>query len=141
MMNELVSAIMTKVVHTLSPENTMGEARDIMLKHHVHHLPIVEGIKLVGMITSWDFFKLGKSASESAEVKIREVMTTKLATLDTGQHIGAVAELLMEHIFHAVPIVNDDKELLGIVTSTDIIQYEYSKEYPENREKFISENM
>jgi CBS domain-containing protein len=61
--------------------------------------------------------------------------------LEPDQHIGAVAELLMEHLFHAVPIVNDDRALLGIITSTDLITYEYNKEYPENLDKFIPENM
>lgn len=140
-MNEFVPAIMTQQIHTLSPDNTLEEARAIMLKKHVHHLPILDGGKLVGMVTSWDFFKLGKSSQEYADMKVKEVMTTKLATLDPGQHIGAVAEVLMEHLFHAVPIVNDDHELVGIVTSTDIIRYEYSKEYPANLEKFIPENM
>lgn len=141
MMNEYVTAIMTKEVITVSPENTLAEARDLMLGKHIHHMPVLENNKLVGMLTSWDFFKLGKAASELGDIKIREVMTTKIATLETDQHIGAVAELLMEHLFHAVPIVNDDRELLGIVTSTDLITYEYNKEYPENLDKFIPENM
>ena len=141
MMNEFVPAIMTTDVFTLSPEHTLEEARAIMLKKHIHHLPILNNGKLVGMVTSWDFFKLGKSSEEYGAMKVKDVMTTKLATLDPGQHIGAVAEVLMVHLFHAVPIVNEDQELLGIVTSTDLIRYEYGKEYPANLEKFIPENM
>ncbi len=141
MMNEFVPAIMTTDVITLGPDNTLGEARAILLNKRIHHLPIVEGKKLVGMVTSWDLFKLGKSAEEYADIKIRQVMTTRLATLDPGQHIGAVAEALIEHLFHAVPIVNDSRELLGIVTTTDVLRYEYSREYPANLEKFVVENM
>ncbi|MEI6411330.1 MAG: CBS domain-containing protein [Bacteroidota bacterium] len=141
MMNEYVPAIMTTNVITLTPDQTLQEARDLMLAKHIHHLPVVEGTKLVGMITSWDFLKLGKQADELGGIHVKDIMTTKLATLDPGQHIGAVAELLMVHLFHAVPIVNDDKELLGIVTSTDLIRYEYEKEYPEDLDKFVPENM
>ena len=141
MMNELVESHMTKDVITLSPNNTLGEVREILLNNHIHHIPIVEGRKLVGMITSWDIFKLGKSATEYADIKVGEVMTKKVATLDPAQHLGAVAEVLTRHLFHAVPIVNDDHELLGIVTSTDIVRYEHTKEYPENLEKFVGENM
>ena len=141
MMNEFVPAIMTTDVITLGPDNTLGEAREILLHRRIHHLPIVEDKKLVGMVTSWDIFKLGKSVEEYASMKIRQVMTTRLATLDPGQHIGAVAEALIEHLFHAVPIVNDQRELLGIVTMTDVLRYEYSKEYPANLEKFVLENM
>jgi CBS domain-containing protein len=141
MMNEFVPAIMTTEVVTLTPEDTLGDARAIFLQKHIHHLPVLEGKKLVGMVTSWDIFKLGKSAEEYSGIKLKDVMTKKLATLDPGQHIGAVAEVLLRHLFHAVPIVNDEGELLGIVTSTDLIRYEFGKEYPENLDKFIPENM
>lgn len=141
MMNEPVTAHMTKNVVTLKPDSTLGEARDILIGKHIHHIPIVEGKKLVGMVTSWDIFKLGKSTEEYRNMKVSEIMTRKVATLDPGQHLGAVAEVLTEHLFHAVPIVDDNHELLGIVTSTDIIRYEHTKEYPENLEKFVIENM
>ncbi len=141
MMNESVQLHMTTDVITLGPENTLGEAREILLQKHIHHLPILEGRRLVGMLTSWDLFKLGKSAEEYHEIKIKEIMTTKLATLEPDQHLGAVAEVLSKHLFHAVPIVNAQHELLGIVTSTDIVRYEHSKEYPDNLDKFVQENM
>lgn len=141
MMNELVQSHMTKNVITLKPESTLGEAREILLKKRIHHLPIVEGKKLVGMLTSWDIFKLGKSADEYKSMKAKDIMTTKIATLDPDQHLGAAAEVLTEHLFHAIPIVNDKQELLGIITSTDILRYGHSKEYPANLDKFIPENM
>ena len=141
MMNEPIHAHMTKDVITLKPDSTLGEAREIMLGKHIHHLPVLEGKRLVGMITSWDIFKLGKSVEDYAGIKAREVMTTRVATLEPEQHLGAVADVLTRHLFHAVPIVNDQHELLGIVTSTDIIRYEHTKEYPENLEKFIPDNM
>ena len=55
--------------------------------------------------------------------------------------LGVGAEVLMEHLFHAVPIVNEHKELVGIVTTYDVLRYEYGKEYPESLDKFIPENM
>ena len=141
MMNELVHTHMTKEVVTLQPSSTLGEARDILIGKHIHHIPILEGKKLVGMVTSWDIFKLGKSVDEYQSIKVGDVMTRKVATLDPDQHLGAVADVLTRHLFHAVPIVNDDHELLGIITSTDIIRYEHTKEYPENLDKFVIENM
>lgn len=141
MMNELVQSHMTTDVITLGPENTLGEAREILLNKRIHHLPILEGRKLVGILTSWDLFKLGKSAEDYKGMKIKEIMTTKVATLEADQHLGAAAEVLTQHLFHAVPIVNDLHELLGIVTSTDIVRYEHSKEYPANLDKFVPENM
>ena len=140
MMNELGQSHMTTDVITLGPENTLGEAREILLRKHIHHLPIVEGRKLVGMVTSWDFFKLGMSAAESKDMRLKEIMTTKVATLEADQH-RAAAEVLTQHLFHAIPIVNEHHELLGIVTSTDIVRYEHTKEYPENLDRFVPDNM
>lgn len=140
-MNERVHTIMTSKVITLSPSDTLGQAREIFMSKRIHHIPIVEGKKLVGLVTSWDIFKLGLSAVAYQDMRVSEVMSTHLATLDPEQHIGAVAEVLMEHLFHAVPIVNEHHELLGIVTTYDVLRYEYLKEYPENLDKFIPENM
>lgn len=141
MMNELVKSHMTTKLITLGPENTLGEVRDLLIGKHIHHIPIVEGRKLVGMVTSWDLFKLGKSVEDYQGMKVKDVMTHKVATLDPEQHLGAVAEVLTKHLFHAIPIVNDQNELLGIVTSTDIIRYGHSKEYPEDLERFVGDNM
>lgn len=140
-MNEYVPTIMTKDVITISPETTLAEAREIMLQKHIHHLPVLESDKLVGIVSTWDYFKAGKSAAELETMTARDLMTHKVATMDETQHIGAVAEVLMEHLFHAIPIVDDQYNLKGIVTTTDVIRYAYRKEYPENLEKFISENM
>lgn len=141
MMNEFVREVMTKEVVTLRPDSTLGEAREILLAKRIHHLPVLEGKKLVGLVTSWDIFKLGQSVEDYKNTAVSQVMTRNIATLDQDQHLGAVAEVLERHLFHAVPIVNDDQELLGIITSTDLIRYGFKKEYPENLDKFVVENM
>ncbi len=141
MMNESLHTIMTANVVTLKPNNTLGDAREIFMTKRIHHIPIVEDKKLVGLVTSWDIFKLGLSAVAYQDMRVSEVMTTHLATLEPDQHIGAAAEVLMEHLFHAVPIVNDKHELVGIVTTYDVLNYEYKKEYPDKLDKFIPENM
>ena len=140
-MNERLHSLMTSKVITLTPEDTLGQARALFLEHRIHHLPILEGKILVGMVTSWDIFKLGKSAEEYKDMHISEIMTRKLATLEPDSHLGAAAEVLMRHLFHAIPIVNDQHELVGIVTTYDLLKYEFGKEYPENLDKFIPENM
>jgi CBS domain-containing protein len=133
---------MTKNVITLSPTDTLGQARHLLLTNKIHHLPVVQdGRKLVGMITSYDMFKLGKSLEEYQNTLVADVMTRHLATMEPDQHIGAAAEVFMEHLFHAVPIVDENGNLEGIITTTDVIRYEYKKEYPDNLDKFVPENM
>ena len=132
MMNEPISSIMTSDLITLSPNNTLGEARAIFLEKRIHHLPIVDGKKLVGLVTSWDIFKLGKGLGTYNDMLVSEVMTTHLAVLGSGEHIGTAAEVLMEHLFHAVPIVDEDHNLEGIVTTYDLLKYSFNKEYPKH---------
>ena len=58
-------------------------------------------------------------------------MTTKLATLEPSDKVGSAAEIFLEHLFHAVPIVKDG-ELVGIITSFDVMKYEFRKAYPDH---------
>lgn len=128
-MNEPLSTIMTTDLYTVGPDDSLGDARRLLLSHRIHHVPVVEGKSLVGLITTYDLFKLSYHPNEMDSVKVRDVMTTKLATLEPKDKIGSAAELFLEHLFHAVPIVKDG-ELKGLVTSFDVMKYEFRKEYP-----------
>jgi CBS domain-containing protein len=129
MMNEPLSSIMTKNVISAGPDDKLSVARDIFKKNRVHHLPIVHGTSLLGILTTYDMFKLVDSGSDYDSVIIKNVMTKHVATLEPEDKIGSAAELFLENLFHAVPIVKDG-ELKGIVTSFDIIKYTFHKEYP-----------
>ena len=56
-------------------------------------------------------------------------MTKILATVESTDKVGTAAEVFMEHLFHALPVVEEGK-LIGIVTSFDVLRYEYQREYP-----------
>ncbi|MFZ4545364.1 MAG: HPP family protein [Saprospiraceae bacterium] len=131
MMNEPLSSIMATDLRTLDVNANLTAVLDIMKTHKVHHLPVVDGKKLVGIISSWDLLKLNKSFEEYHTINVRDIMTTKMAYLDPNDHIGAAAEVLLENLFHAIPVVNDDHDLLGMVTAYDILKYENKKEYPD----------
>jgi CBS domain-containing protein len=57
-------------------------------------------------------------------------MTEKVVTLNPHESVGAAAMIFLKHLFHGLPIVNDEKQLVGIVTTHDILKYEFLKEYP-----------
>lgn len=130
-MNEPLSSIMTRNVITAQQDDSLSVAKNIFLNNKVHHLPIVSGSNLVGILTTYDLFKLNGSYSgrNFDEIKIGEVMTKQVATLEPEDKIGSAAELFLENLFHAIPIVKDGN-LHGIVTSFDVIKYEFMKEYP-----------
>ncbi len=130
-MNEPLSSIMTRDVITAAQDDTLAVARNIFLRNKVHHLPIVNGSRLVGILTTYDLFKINGATKDKnyEDIAIRDVMTTHIATLEPEDKIGSAAELFLENLFHAVPIVKNG-DLQGIVTSFDVIKYEFHKEYP-----------
>ena len=129
MMNEPVSTIMSTDLVTLGPNDTLEKVRQLFSEKRIHHLPVVEDGNLVGLVTTYDLFKMGKSANEYADIKVSEIMTKKLARLEPSSKVGTAAEIFLENLFHALPIVDGDK-LVGIVTTFDILRYEFRKEYP-----------
>jgi len=133
MMNEPISTIMTRKVVTVRPDDTLAAVRRILFTKHVHHIPVLEGRRLVGIITSFDLFKSGKSIEEMEELKVADYMTRRVATLEPTNKIGAAAEIFLENLFHGLPIVNEDKDLVGIITTHDVLKYEFNKEYPSHQ--------
>lgn len=132
MMNEPISSIMTVNVQTVTEDQTLQEVLGLLKSKKLQHLPVVNGKKLVGIISSSKLFWLNKPHEEFDKIKVGEVMTRGVAFLEPDDKVGAAAEVLMEHLFHAIPICNSDHELLGIVSSYDLLKYQFTKEYPAN---------
>ena len=129
MMNEPLSSIMTRDVITAQANDPVKVAREVFMQNKVHHLPVVEGKKLIGILTIYDLFKRIHHIDDFDRLLIRDLMTTHIATLEPEDKVGAAAEVLLAKLFHAVPITKNG-DLVGIVTSFDVIKYEFHKEYP-----------
>ena len=129
MMNEPVTSIMTSDLITVVPEDNLAKVYKIFRSNRIHHLPVVKGKKLVGILTTYDLFKLKKSLDEYSGTLVKDVMTTKLATLDSNAKVGSAVLIFIENLFHAVPIV-DGENLVGIVSTLDVMEYSLKKQYP-----------
>ncbi|MBK7468798.1 MAG: CBS domain-containing protein [Saprospiraceae bacterium] len=129
MMNENVGSIMTTNLITVGPSDTLQTVKDILISRRIHHVPVVEEGIMVGLVSIDDLFKLNINHSDYGNTLVSTVMTKKLAKVESTDKIGTAAEVFMEHLFHALPVVDDGK-LVGIVTSFDLLKYEYNKEYP-----------
>ncbi len=131
MMNEPISSIMTRDLFTVSPDDTLDKVKDIFSEKHIHHMPVVENDELVGLITTSDLLWLNESFDSYQYVKVSRVMTKKLAVLEPNDKIGTAAQVFLRNWFHALPIVEPGtKNLMGIVTTFDILSYSFKKEYP-----------
>jgi len=133
MMNERLSSIMTTNVFTVKPDDTLTYVQDILLNKRFHHLPVVDdNDKLLGIITSYDLMKLGVSPEDFANTRVKDVMTSRVASLRPEELIGGAARVFLENLFHGLPIADDEGKLVGIVTTHDVLKYLYEKEYKDD---------
>ncbi len=129
MMNEAIKTIMTKNPLCLSPEDSIAQARDIFLRTRIHHIPVCEDGVLVGLVTTYDLWKMDIPFNDYDRTLIKDAMTTRLAKVSPNDKIGTAAELFLDNRFHALPVVDEDQRIVGIVTSFDVLRYEFKKEY------------
>jgi acetoin utilization protein AcuB len=135
-----ISTIMTKKLLTVNPEDNLATVREIFTQNNVHHVPVVRYKKLEGIISKSDFlhFLHGFKGSDMDrfidETRLRawkaeEIMTKGLAKVDSSEPIRTVLEVFLVNRFHAIPVV-DGEELVGIVTTFDIIKAIESEPIP-----------
>jgi CBS domain-containing protein len=129
--NVAISKIMTNAPATVHPKMSLSEAQNVLATGGFHHVPVVEGNKLVGMLTSTDLLRVtyeyGQDPRAAAAVldhthDITELMTKELTTIGPKQTVRQAFELLSDGSFHALPVV-EDGDLVGIVTTTDLLRY------------------
>ena len=128
-MNEKVESIMMKDLVTLGPESTLAHVSEIFKTKKIHHIPIVDEGKLVGLVTTYDMWRKNVNHEDYANIAVKEIMSKKLIKLEPEDKIGTAAELFLDNRFHALPVVNGEY-LVGLVTTFDILRYEFKKEYP-----------
>jgi len=132
MMNEKIETIMVTKLITLSPDQKLGDAVEIFKSKRIHHLPVVENGKLVGLITTYDIWRASYQPFVNDDTLISDVMSKKIVKINPEDKVGTAAEIFLDNRFHALPVVNDENDLLGIVTSFDILRVQFKKEYPDN---------
>nr|WP_299031022.1 CBS domain-containing protein [uncultured Tenacibaculum sp.] len=128
-----VSVIMTKNVLTLSSTDDLMTAEKIFKKEKIRHIPVVSGSEIKGMLSYTDLLRISfADAVDDNETDvdtvvynmftIDQVMVKNLVTVNSDTTIKEVAEILAKKEFHALPVV-DNNELVGIVTTTDLINF------------------
>ncbi|PCI07327.1 MAG: CBS domain-containing protein [Flavobacteriaceae bacterium] len=128
-----VSVIMTKDVITLSLNDDLLTAEKLFKSNHIRHIPVVVGERVVGMLSFTDLLRISFADAVDEDEKtvdavvynmftIEQVMAKNLVSVTSDTLIKEVAEVLSKKEFHALPVIDDDK-LVGIVTTTDLINY------------------
>ena len=115
--------VMIKNVKTISPSATMAEAAKAMKKNRIGSLVVVKGNRPVGIITERDLAYKIIAEEQSLDMKVREVMTKDLKTVQPEKSIKDAARLMAAHVIRRLPVVEGGK-LVGIITIEDIMRIE-----------------
>ncbi|MCB0322409.1 MAG: CBS domain-containing protein [Bdellovibrionales bacterium] len=127
--NEPIATIMSTELVTAHVGQKLSEVRALLSQGHIHHIPVLSGERLVGLISSADILKAGYGGSDSEidstldfTAKLEDVMQNNPTTISAQSTVRDAAEILAEGSFHCLPVVKDEK-LVGIVTTTDLLRY------------------
>ena len=129
----LVSEIMTSNVVTIDLSASMSDVRKILTEHKFHHLPVVGGEKLMGIISSNDLIRVMQSIPSASNedlndtldsvTSVEETMQTDLFTMRDNETVERAIDLLASGEWHSLLIVDSDERLVGIVTNIDLLEY------------------
>jgi CBS domain-containing protein len=126
MRNEPIVRIMTESPATVAPGDSLAKARRLFESSNVHHLPVVDDGALVGILSANDFLKLHLLKNSKAPVdkaSVRQLMHADPVAVPGNASLRDASEHLLDGGFHALPVVDADGSVIGIITTSDLVQY------------------
>lgn len=115
-------SVMIEQPYTIKPDVTVAEAKKAMAEYGVSGLLVEEGGKLAGIITRRDI-----TFEKNNRRKVSEVMTKEVITAKAGLTIDQAKEILHKQRIEKLPVIDDKRRIVGLITSKDILKME---QYP-----------
>ena len=122
---------MTKNPICIGVNNKISEVVDIMNEKKLHRIPVVNGKNLVGLVTEGMISKNGATKATSLSIyelnyllsktTVDAIMIRDVITIHEDSFLEDAALLMYKHDIGCLPVVNDDKEVVGILTSNDVL--------------------
>ena len=135
--NQNIDEVITTEVITVRLHQKLSYVNEIFREKMIHHIPVIEDKKPIGIISTTDIYKLiydidmqDKREIDTmldSDFTIADVMSRDLVTLPLSSTIKDAAGILQVSSRHSIIITNQDGEFAGIVTSTDLIKYLFNK--------------
>ncbi|MFZ1099667.1 MAG: CBS domain-containing protein [Steroidobacteraceae bacterium] len=125
-----VNRFMTEPAVSIELGSPAAEVLRLFSVHPFHHLPVVDRGKVVGMLSSADVLRLeaflpkrGGTSSDflNQRLHIAQLMRQPPITVAGNQSVEQATILMTKHGIHALPVIDSNDNLLGIITTTDII--------------------
>lgn len=119
-----VARLMTTDPITVAPDALVEDAANLMLDEGIGSLVVVgDGGHLAGILTTTDFVRIVAECKPKDETPVERYMTTDVETASAQDSIRDVADEMMDHGFHHMPVVDDEEGVIGIVSTTDLTAY------------------
>ena len=128
-----ISELMTRTVRTVKVDAPLSDARRVLTQGNFHHAPVVDGDRLVGIVSSRDLLRVYRESGAKASARtderldrastIKEVMSTDLVMMRSDESVDRAIDLIASGTIHSVLVLDRDERLVGIVTDTDLLDY------------------
>lgn len=116
-----VGDVMAKGIVTISPDDTVKSACELMSKHDLSGLTVMDEGKLVGMLTQGDLVPMVAEGKDPSKTKVEKIMGTKLAKIGPDADISEAAKLMVKKKVKRLPVLKKRK-LVGVITQADIVR-------------------
>ncbi|SDX77234.1 CBS domain-containing protein [Halobellus clavatus] len=118
-----VARVMSSPVQTVTPDTLVEDAAKKMLDEEIGSVVVVDDGHLVGILTNTDFVRIVAERRPKDQTPVSEYMSDTAVTTTAQVPIAQVAESMIEHGIHHVPVVDDGGAVIGMVTTTDLASY------------------
>src|SRR5690348_11305124 len=115
-----VSEVMTRDVQTVRPDQPVKEAASSMLSADAGSIPVIDGERLIGMITDRDIAVRGVANGYGPDTPVRELMTNEIICARDDDDVDDIASKMSEAQVRRLPVIDDEERLCGIVSLGDL---------------------
>ncbi|MDC3955341.1 CBS domain-containing protein [Polyangium jinanense] len=113
---------MTRSPHAIGFDQTLVQAHKLMREHHIRHLPVLRGGKLVGMLSERDLaFVEALRDVDPQKLRVEEAMTPLPFTVAPDAPLAGVAREMAEHRYGAAVVMREG-HVMGVFTTTDALR-------------------
>lgn len=135
-----VQDVMTRDPRSVSPDTKARDAAQIMREEDVGIVPVVEGSRLVGVITDRDLAVRVVADGRDGNTTVREVMSSRrIATCRPDEDLDRVMDTMAREQLRRIPIVDERGSLVGIVAQADVVRKAHDDRKAEETVERISE--
>lgn len=120
-MTDSISSVMTKDLVTCPPTASTRDAAEKMREHNIGDVLVVDGTRLVGIVTDRDLVVRTLAIGLDGSTPIAEVMSTDLCTVDIGCSQREAAQLMADRAIRRIPVVEGESPV-GIVSLGDLAE-------------------